>query len=103
MFWRSSKMEAPEKARTPAAGTLADAKTAAARGDSKTALEIWSHLAHAGSARAQAEIGRCFVQAIGVERNPELAEKWLTLAARADDPLGQRLLGDFHFNGEKGA
>jgi uncharacterized protein len=103
MFWRSSKMEAPENAPPSSSGTLADADAAAARGDSKTALEIWSHLAHTGSARAQAEIGRCFVQAIGVERNPELAEKWLTLSARAGDPLGQRLLGDFHFNGEKGA
>jgi TPR repeat protein len=103
MFWRSSKSEEPEKARAPAEGTLADAEAAAARGDTETALEIWSRLAHAGSVRAQAEIGRSFVEARGVERNPELAEKWLTLSAQGNDPLGQRLLADFHFNGEKGA
>src|SRR3970282_890463 len=35
--------------------------------------------------------------------NPELAHEWLTLSARGNDPLGQRLLGDFYLNGENGA
>ena len=43
-----------------------------------------------------------FRQCWGVERDTELALKWLTLAAKAGDVLGQRLLGDFYFNGEHG-
>lgn len=102
MFWRSPGTETPEKARAPDTGTLADAEAAAACGDYDTALEIWSALAHAGSTRAQAEIGRCFVAAHGVERNPGVAHRWLTLSARGNDPQGQCLLGDFYFNGEDG-
>ena len=54
-------------------------------------------------ARAQTKIGRCFVNGWGVARDTELASKWLMLAAKAGDPLGQRMLGDFYFNGEGGA
>lgn len=103
MFRRSSKAAPPREVRASVNGMLVDAETAALRGDYSAALEIWSGLAHAGSARAQAEIGRCFVAARGVERNPELAHQWLTLSARGNDPLGQCLLGDFYFNGENGA
>src|SRR5258706_2971219 len=79
------------------------AAAAAAHGDYTGALAVWVELAHTGVARAQAEIGNCFVHALGVERNPELAENWLTLAAKAGDAVGQRLLANFHFNGENGS
>ena len=56
-------------------------------------------------ARAQAEIGRCFVNGLGrAARDTDLASKWLMLSAKAGDPLGQRLLGDYLIsNGEGGA
>jgi TPR repeat protein len=81
---------------------LARAQDAADSGDYDTALGIWVKLGHAGVSRAQSEIGRCFVAGLGVERDVELAQKWLSLAAKGNDPLGQRLLGDFYFNGEEG-
>jgi hypothetical protein len=40
---------------------MAEARTAAARRDFEEALGIWVVFTHAGIARAQAEIGRCFV------------------------------------------
>src|SRR5262245_32044083 len=82
---------------------LAEAAEAATRDDFESALVAWGPLAHAGIARAQAEIGRCFVNGWGVTRDIELARKWLKLAADAGDPLGQRVLGDFYFNGEGGS
>ena len=77
-------------------------QAAAARRLRRRARPSGSEYAHAGVTRAQAEIGRCFVNAWGVERDTDLALKWLTPAAKAGDALGQRLLGDFHFNGEDG-
>ncbi len=78
------------------------ARAAAAHGDYDAALAAWNTCAHNGNSRARAEIGRCFVQALGVERNTPLAHTWLKLAADAKDAYGQRLLGDYYFNGEGG-
>lgn len=80
----------------------AAAQRAAEEGDYDTALGIWVGMGHAGDGRAQAEIGRCFLHALGVERNVDLAHTWLKLAAQGNDVLGQRLLGHFYFNGESG-
>lgn len=103
MIWRAlSALTAKPQPATPA-NPMTEAEAAAARGDYAAALAIWNSQAHAGIARAQAEIGHCFVNALGVERNIGLAQQWLTLAAKAGDPLGQRLLADFYFNGEDGA
>jgi uncharacterized protein len=68
------------------AQSMAEAAGAAAREDWDAALAIWVKHAHAGVARAQAEIGRCFVEGRGVARDTGLAERWLTLAAQAGDP-----------------
>ena len=82
---------------------MALAVAASSRQDWDAALAIWVRHAHAGNVRAQAEIGRCFVNGWGVPRDTDLALKWLTLSAKAGDVLGQRLLGDYYFNGEDGA
>ena len=66
---------------------------------SRRALEIWAPLAHAGVARAQNNIGACFAEGLGVERDPALAVQWLTLAAAAGDPVGQRNLRGALFQG----
>src|SRR5262245_3470788 len=79
---------------------MAAAYDAAARGDYKAALDIWTPLAHAGVARAQSNIGACFSEALGVDRDPKLAERWLLLAAEAGDPVGQRNLATLYFKGE---
>ena len=49
-----------------------------------------SPFAHAGVARAQNDIGGCFVNGWASSATPTLASNWLTLAAKAGDPLGQR-------------
>src|SRR4051812_23264262 len=77
----------------PAVATqMAAAYEAANRNDYAAALDIWTPLAHAGIARAQNNIGACFSEGLGVERDPELAVKWLTLSANGGDPVGQRNL-----------
>src|SRR5262245_33978667 len=79
---------------------MSAAYNAASRGDYTAALDIWTPLAHAGVARAQSNIGACFSEALGVERDPKLAERWLLLAAEAGDPTGQRNLATLYFKGE---
>ena len=79
---------------------MAAAYEAAERGDYATALAIWEPLAQAGVARAQNNIGACFAEGLGVERDPALAVRWLTLAAEAGDPVGQRNLAALYFKGE---
>src|SRR5262249_58000867 len=82
---------------------LAEAAAAAARGDWNIALAIWVGLAHAGNARAQAQIRQCFIPGWGVDRDANPALKRLTPSAKAGDAFGQSLLGDYYFNGEGGS
>ncbi|MBC9175709.1 tetratricopeptide repeat protein [Pseudoroseomonas ludipueritiae] len=69
------------------------------RGDYAEALNLWEPLARAGDARAQSNIGACFAEGMGVERNPALALTWLTLAAEAGYPAGQRNLAALYLQG----
>ena len=85
----------------PAVALTIDHGTAAAE-DWAAALAVGVNHAHRGNTRAQAEIDRCFVNGWGVARDVDLALKWLLPAAKAGDPLGQSLLGDFYFNGVDG-
>ena len=90
----------PQPAAMDVAAELRAAHDAAERGDYQEALAIWGPLAHAGVARAQNNIGACFAEGHGVARDPELALRWLTLAAEAGDPVGQRNLAELYFKGE---
>lgn len=82
------------------AGQLAAAAAASRAGDHAAALAIWAPLARDGVARAQSNVGACFAEGLGVERDLALAVRWLTLAAEAGDPVGQRNLATLHFRGE---
>lgn len=93
---------APQPAVSDPERELAEAEALAAAGEIDAALATWSRHAHAGSPRAQRAIAAAFLGGHGVERNPELALKWLTLAAEAGDGHAMRELGDFHFKGEDG-
>ena len=64
---------------------MAEAYEASSRGDYARALEIWGPLAHAGVVRAQSNVGACFSQGLGVERDLKLAVQWLSLAAAGGD------------------
>ena len=75
---------------TTVADRMAEAYEASRRGDYARALEIWGPLAHAGVARAQNNVGACFTEGLGVERDPKLAAQWLALAAAAGDAVAQR-------------
>ena len=79
---------------------LAAASAAARNGDHATALAIWGPLARDGVPRAQSNIGACFAEGLGVERDLALAVRWLSLAAEAGDPIGQRNLATLHFRGD---
>src|SRR5262245_33943076 len=79
---------------------MAAAYEAANRQHYAAALAIWGPLAHSGVARAQNNIGACFAEGLGVDRDAALALRWLTLAAEAGDPVGQRNLAAAYFKGE---
>src|ERR1700676_4816971 len=85
--------------RAPPRDLMAEARAAAEAGDYATALAIWEKLAQAGVARAQNNIGACFSEGLGVERDPDLALRGLTLAAEGGDPAGQRNLATAYFRG----
>lgn len=82
------------------AARMAEAYDAAERGDYPAALAIWGPLAQSGVARAQNNVGACFAEGLGIERDPALALRWLTLAAEAGDPVGRRNLAALYFKGE---
>jgi TPR repeat protein len=81
------------------AESMSKAYDAAGRGDYETALALWGPLAHAGVARAQNNIGACFLEGLGVKHDEALAIKWLKLAA-VSDPVGQRNLASLYFKGQ---
>lgn len=81
----------------PCAYLMAEALAASQAGDYATALRLWEPLARAGLARAQNNVGACFAEGLGVPPDSTLAERWLTLAADAGDPVGQRNLAAFYF------
>ncbi|MGE4373082.1 MAG: tetratricopeptide repeat protein [Xanthobacter sp.] len=78
---------------------MRDALEAAQNGDYETALSIWEPLARSGNSRAQNNIGACFIDGLGVERNYELARQWLELSAEMGDPIGQRNLASLCLKG----
>jgi TPR repeat protein len=51
-------------------------------------------------ARAQNNIGACFAEGLGVERDLKLAAQWLSLSAAGGDAVGQRNLAALYFKGE---
>ena len=72
----------------------------AAAGDYPGALAIWEPMARKGHARARNNIGACFAEGLGVERDYALAHRWIGLAAEARDPVAQRNLASLYFRGE---
>ena len=100
MRWLERLARRREPAAQDVAAQMAAAFEAANRNDYAAALELWTPLAHAGVARAQNNIGACFAEGLGVERDGELAVKWLTIAAENRDPVGQRNLAAAYFKGE---
>src|ERR1700683_3960229 len=98
---RTDSATACERTDTAAEATerMAEAHAAAARGDYPAALAIWGPLAHAGVGRAQNNIGACFAEGLGVERDHGLALQWLPLAAGGGDTVGRRKLAASFFRG----
>lgn len=96
LFGRNSASDT----QTSIEASMAQATAAVERSDYEAALAIWGPLAHAGVPRAQNNVGACFAEGMGVERDPALALRWLTLSADNGDPVGQRNLAAFHFKGD---
>lgn len=100
MRWLDRLLGKGEAAPADIGDAMAEATAAVERGDHAAALAIWGPLAHTGVARAQNNVGACFAEGLGVERDPALALSWLTLAAESGDPVGQRNLATLYFKGE---
>lgn len=93
---------APAEAERPISELMDEARSLAAAGEHQAALAIWGPLAHRGEARAANNIGACFLDGLGVERDPALGVSWLRSAAEAGDPVGQRNLAAALFQGLAG-
>lgn len=76
------------------------ASKAAARGDWSTALGVWRPLAEQGWPRAQANLGSCYAESLGVPYDLDKAARWFTAAAKGGDVVGTRHLADLYFRGE---
>jgi len=61
--------------RAPPVNLMDEASAAAKAGDYAAALALWEPLARAGVARAQNNIGACFSEGLGVERDSAIAVK----------------------------
>ncbi|SHI43432.1 hypothetical protein SAMN02745194_00353 [Roseomonas rosea] len=98
MGWLDRFRRAP----APLPDPMEEALAAFRAGDHATALALWEPLARAGDARAQANIGACFAEGLGVPADAPLALKWLNLAAEAGHPPGQRNLAALFLRGGRG-
>ena len=83
------------------ADRMAETYDASSRDNYARALEICGPLAQAGVARAQNNIGACFSEGLGVERDLKLAAQWLNPAAAAGDAVGPRNCTALHFKGDR--
>lgn len=78
------------------------ASKAAARGDWSTALGVWRPLAEQDWPRAQANLGSCYAEGLGVAQDIGKAAGWFRRAARSGDVVGARNLANLYFKGEGG-
>ena len=74
--------------RAPPANPMDEASAAAKGGDYAAALALWEPLARAGVAGAQNNIGVCFSEGLGVERDPALAREMAVARRRSGRPIG---------------
>lgn len=102
MAWLSRIRRAGTPAPDPEQTRMDRAMAAFRRGDHAGALALWEPLARAGNARAQANIGACFAEGLGAPVDPPLALRWLTPAAEAGYPPGQRNLASLLLRGGRG-
>lgn len=76
---------------------------AAESGDYETAVGVWRPLADQGwPPRALSNLGACYVDGLGVERDLVRAASLFRRAAEAGDAIAQRNLATLHFKGEGG-
>ncbi len=67
--------------------------------DYATALKEWRPLAEQGDARAQNQLGRMYINGIGVAQDDQQALKWLQLAALQGNADAQTSLGAMYWFG----
>lgn len=86
---------APEPEPEPAwpAGPAGDAARAWAKGDAKTAREIWERMAADGDSQAMNNLGVIYDQGAGVEPDPGRAAHWFAQAANAGNAAGMSNYG----------
>lgn len=74
--------------------------TLVANGETENKFAQILEKARKGDARAQAEVGKCYVRGEGVEKDFEQAFKWYSLSAEQGNAQGQNGLGNRYLNGE---
>lgn len=78
---------------------FADGLGAYDAGDYATAFAVWSELATAGDADAEAAIGGLYLQGLGVEESAAQAAAWYQRAAKRGLMAAQMNLGDMYATG----
>ena len=61
--------------------------------DKEAGFRLVISAAECGYPRAQAMVGECYLEGVGVDADPIKAELWLTRAARNGDRRALKLLG----------
>ncbi len=69
------------------------------KGDYSTAIKEWRPLAEEGSAAAQFNVGRMYLDGQGVPQDPSQAAKWFERAAEQDYEKAQLNLGAMYGSG----
>jgi cell division septation protein DedD len=87
-----------------AAADLKSGDQAWQAGDYATAIREWTALAQQGNADAQYDLGQAYRLGKGVPANPELAESWISKAARQGHPEAEAIYGlMLHTKGQREA
>jgi hypothetical protein len=81
------------------AGPAEDARSAAARKDYSTALQLWSGLASRGDPEAQTEVGRMYGQGLGVPKDEATALRWYRAAAEKGYARAEYAIGLYYATG----
>jgi TPR repeat protein len=66
------------------------------------AADLFRHAgSYYGSAEAQYQLGRLYLEGKGVEKNPNVAVNWLAMAARKQHAAAQAVLGELLWRGDQ--
>ncbi len=86
-------------AKTNAEATFQLAKNALNRGEKEKAFELFQQAANLNHKEAMVQLGRSYLDGVGVEKEQTKALPWLEKAANQGEKTAQELLGYMYFDG----